>query len=236
MILISNIQPIKHSIIGNSLAVIMKEKGSIPLQPFYGQMGGFIIFNGPFSKHEDVVSVNLLGPNLTPSLDVEDGKLISGIQNGVFMLDGKRHIKILYSFSPKAVLNDMISLETSNLEVKKLAKLQEGTFAVRTHGIKETLYCIGGIRVLLPMFRTLDQPIISELLNLNLDSENASKVDPIFALQVFSLLENMLQNNPQNQEQMVLANGFHVIGYHLLLPPPSSSSSSSFSLLVNIVK
>ena len=178
-------------------------------------MSSFYFFNAPFAKHEDVVSVNLLGPNFNPSVDQDEGKVICGMQSGQFFLDGKRSLKVLFAYNPKAVINNLACLDTSAIESRRIAKLQDGTHAIRTHGIKETLYCIGGIRVLLPMFRTLDQPIMSEILKIDFDAQESAKLDPMFALQVFSLLENMLQNNPQNQEQMVIAHGFQVIGYLL---------------------
>lgn len=187
-------------------------------QAFFGQMSAVFFFAAPIPKHEDVAAIFSLGPNFTPNIDTYESKVVIGQQGSSFYLDGKRTLKIQLCYNPKAIYSINRCLETASEDLKLYAKKLPGTSIVRTHGIKETLYCTGGIRVLLPLFRTLDQPKMVEYFfkgSIQDTSVDSKRVDPMFALQVFSLLQNMLLNNPQNQQQMVLAHGFQVIGFLL---------------------
>ena len=172
------------------------------------------MFASPIPKHEDVQSIYMLGPNFTPVIDPVESKIIIGVHDKVFLLDGKRALKIFCALNPKGVFSNNRCLN-SVANVKESGTCLDGTRAVRTHGIKEALYCSGGIRVLLPLFRTLDQPIMTTIGIHDSNQMLSDSIDPNFALQVFHLLQNMLKNNPQNQQHMVLAHGFQIIG-HLL--------------------
>ena len=180
-------------------------------------MSKVFLFSSPIPKHEDVHAIFMLGPNFTPVIDPVESKIIVGVQGSNFLLDGKRSIKIHSAYNPKGVFSTNRCLNTV-ADCKHASFRLDGTSSVRTHGIKEALYCTGGIRVLLPLFRTLDQPlmaIISSVNGANSEEMLSDTVDTNFALQVFHLLQNMLQNNAQNQQHMVLAHGFQVIGYLL---------------------
>src|SRR3990167_2130994 len=273
--------------------MILRKDGNMRTQPYYGQMSSIYFFSTPVPRHEDVASIFHLGYNFDAiRSNDQENRVIVGQYGNQFWLDSKRYLKIQFYYHPKAVFNQNKCLEVSSYDydlinnifhtpqsysIQYAIKLP-GTSSIRTHGCKESLYCVGGIRILLPLFTLLhsssspyfnllkgletntttsgppppppssshppssvnstgpssfsQSPSPSSLSTSYLSSSSRSlqiqspsslssplstttSMDPLFTVQIFHLLENMLIANQQNQQQMVLFEGFEIIGYLL---------------------
>lgn len=181
------------------------------------------------------------------------GKIITGHNGPQFLLDGKRFLRIMCAYSPLAVYgrfeekavdtsltgcnNEYAGNKDSNLVVtrqllvRRDARLLQGTKAVRRMDIRAAIAASGGIRILLPLFQHLHQPLILQMMSVMiLDETESPTVDPTFTMQVFSLLEMLLQDMV-NQDQMIATDGFQMIGYLLERVNPQCLTKETVSHL-----
>src|SRR3990167_2555564 len=196
-------------------------------------------------KGEDVKAIYSMGANFTAKLDnIQNPKSITGENRKHFTIENRKAaLKIEFALYPTAIYGNERCMDVSKLEnntkIEYGIKL-EGTSIVRTHGIKEALYCVGGIRVLFPLFRILGQQrhtiIPSTSPNLH-DSSNLSILDHFsnpnthpssnFAIQVFSLLHTMLFGLFLFSSTIPFPSLLPILPF----PPPASSPSIPFHSL-----
>lgn len=95
-----------------------------------------------------------------------------------------------------------------------------------TRNVKDVIHCLGGIRVLFPLFAQLDQPLLPMP-----DTEIVYSADPANCCQLLGLLHDMLQGSTNNMEAMRRCNGFGVIGYLLHQISPMHLSRHAVPIL-----
>jgi len=95
-----------------------------------------------------------------------------------------------------------------------------------TRNVKDVVHCLGGIRVLFPLFAQLDQPLLPMPC-----SDIIYAADPANCCQLLGLLHDMLQGSANNLEAMRRSNGFAVIGYLLHQISPKHLSRQAIPIL-----
>jgi hypothetical protein len=116
------------------------------------------------------------------------------------------------------------------------ARCLSGTYRSTTKDMRDALDCLGGIKVLLPLFAQFDLPI------LNSDSKNSS-FDENICLSIWKLIFSMLRDSSENHRLMDViegnktkGNGFKTISYFLERISPNHLKIDVFYLLIDKTK
>ena len=96
--------------------------------------------------------------------------------------------------------------------------------------MKDIIHCIGGIKVILPIFAQLDQPELPKTPDTPIDYS----VDRRLLLQSLALLGDMLHKSETNQHEMLRCKGFPVIGFLLQQSSPEHFSSETIVTLEDL--
>jgi hypothetical protein len=86
----------------------------------------------------------------------------------------------------------------------KRAVMLDGTRSVTTSGIQESLFSIGGIQLLLPLFSNKYRPQLSEPIDIN--------------TRVISLISELVRGNTYYQSQLLRSRFFELMGHLLSVP------------------
>jgi hypothetical protein len=117
---------------------------------------------------------------------------------------------------------------SSKVRVPMHARRLPGTHQCSTRDINDMLDCMGGIRVLFPIFVQLDQPIKGP------DGALSYDVDADFLVQLLGLICDMIYENPSNQKFMA-DQGFGVIAHLLSHVSPEHLSVGALDAIERLV-
>jgi hypothetical protein len=105
-----------------------------------------------------------------------------------------------------------------------------GTHHCVTRDINDTLDCLGGIKVLFPLFVQLDNPV-----KLPHTGVLSHEVDPEFLTNLLKILTGMIRSNSANQQFMQNEQGFGVISHLLNHLSPENLTVATLNAMVALV-
>ncbi|KAL6080677.1 hypothetical protein QOT17_000314 [Balamuthia mandrillaris] len=116
-------------------------------QPLFGQMGQVLIVQGLLSDLE-VQGLYSLGPNMNPK-HAFGVATITGQKGSYLYFNGKRcPYKLLYSYDPKGCASHLV-VDSCTHSNDRYALVLPGTATHRTSHAGDSLFCAGGVKVLL---------------------------------------------------------------------------------------
>jgi len=186
---------------------------------FFGQLGAILIFDDALSAANaksvfikatqgelNQAGTGCFGPDL-------ENKLL------VYYNGAARAGKYLLDLSPERVNNKILN-----------AQILGRVHSCVTHDVKDIIHCLGGIRVVFPIFAQLDQPEVP----VSEDQPINYAIDTRLIVNAISLLGDLLSNSPSNQDVMQKSQGFEVIGYLLEKSSPEHISGESVIALEDL--
>ena len=188
------------------------------LNHFSGQLGEILFFDGNITVPQ-LQSLFLLYSEMTNnnSDTTRFGELESKIQ--------------LYYNCTARIDSEFLDLTPEKNREKRLHSNRAGNLHTAiTKDVKDIIHCIGGIKVLLPLFAQLDQPLVPS----SPDEPIDYSVNKHLLLQSLGLLGDMLTKSETNQMEMLRCQGFSVIGYLLQKSSPEHLTGESIFCLEDL--
>ena len=213
------LQPLNCVRIGTNCKITSSTLQLYRESPFYGQMGDIYFLDDVLTANQ-VKQLHSLGPSYDISEQIEASRADTK-RNELVDLPSK----IFLHFNCRARVGKFyldIAPETNRdrrLDAKVLGNLN----ACSTRDVKDIIHCLGGIKVLFPLFAQLNQPLVPRS---NDDAIDYS-VDSKLLLQVLALLGDMLNKSDTNQEEMLRCSGFAVVGYLVQRASPQHLTSDT---------
>lgn len=218
-----NIKKIDRGRIGTNSEISQGSNRLYRENPLNGQMSTIYLFDENLSETY-IKGLYEIGPNYISIFHPSDSILYDKSFN--FLFDGQFSSKILFCLNPKSKYkNEKILINNAyelNSEIQYI-KLLSGTKICVTHNIKDIIGCLGGIKVLFPLFLNLDKIVQ--------DSEE----DSYLAYELLTLILDLLKNHQENQEEMILSRGFQVINFLLKQISPQHMCNLMVKLIPKFV-
>eukprot|EP00026_Physarum_polycephalum_P000200 Phypoly_transcript_00200.p1 GENE.Phypoly_transcript_00200~~Phypoly_transcript_00200.p1 ORF type:complete len:1988 (-),score=255.41 Phypoly_transcript_00200:62-5914(-) len=170
--------------------------------PFYGQMGAVYMFDDVLEPKQ-IMSIYNLGPDYSDSFQ-EPGT------------DNTLTSKLYWNYNCRAVEGKMCvdNSPDKTLDYSLDAKIV-GVNSCVTRDVKDIIHCLGGLKVLFPLFAQLSQPPSPKASMRQIDYS----ADPRLTVQVLGLLRDMLGSDT-NQQEILRSRGIAVVGFLLQQAPP----------------
>ncbi|KAF0973818.1 hypothetical protein FDP41_007205 [Naegleria fowleri] len=226
---------------------------------FNGQMGTLCVFDESLPPNI-IQLIYGLGYNYMNCFQPTDSVLAknnSKAQEYLQLFDGSITQKIILCYSPKSranlnkicvnntpeafhqlqLYNGLASLGESVPQIKTdihqsmlNARILNGTQLCVTHNAKDIIGCLGGIKVLFPLFLQLDRlSHTDQVVSVNDRSE------PYMVNTLFSLLIDLLSEHVDNLEDMARCRGFLVISFLLKQISPQHLTRSTVALIPTLL-
>ncbi|XP_077215298.1 binding protein isoform X2 [Tasmannia lanceolata] len=207
---------------------------------FIGQIGPVYMFGDAIS-FEQIKGIYSLGPSYMYSFlgnDITlsaDNPLFSGV------LDPKDGLASKIIFGVNAQASDGRTLFNVSPTVdytldKNLfeAMVMDGTQICSRRLLQHIIYCVGGVSVFFPLltqFHSSEKQENGGLEHTLLRSITRDRL----AAEVIELISSVLDENPENQQQMYLLSGFSILGFLLRSVPPPQLNLETFSALKHLL-
>ncbi|EGG24619.1 BEACH domain-containing protein [Cavenderia fasciculata] len=180
--------------------------------PLYGQMGAFNIFDDALSPSQ-IQAIYKLGPNFNTAFQDVEG-LGTGSKN-LHTFDSSLTSRLFLNYNCRAIEGDICldnSLASGGDHNKDATLVSINPCVSRD--IKDIIYCLGGIKVLLPLIPQINMTLADPSRELTSNSE--------LTIQVLGLFKDMLRGSEANQEEMLRVHGLSVLSYLLQQVPPEN--------------
>eukprot|EP00761_Pharyngomonas_kirbyi_P000202 gb/GECH01000202.1/.p1 GENE.gb/GECH01000202.1/~~gb/GECH01000202.1/.p1 ORF type:complete len:3078 (+),score=643.06 gb/GECH01000202.1/:1-9234(+) len=179
-------------------------------QALNGQTGAFYMFDDVLSEQQ-VSALYEAGPNFmwsTPSQQLPFSRGDYSVLNTLFE-SSSSHGRLFLAYNPKAIQGNTLLDNTpeSSRKAGMEGTIRSGTIPCATHNVQDIIGCLGGIKVLFPLFLQMD--ILSHT------EESLDEVDPYLTAEIVALFSQLLYEHPDNQSDMERCNGFLVINFLL---------------------
>lgn len=200
-------KPLNKSALGTNCIVNTVAKKHHSLN---GQIGAFYMFDDILSEQQ-VSTLFEAGPNFmwsTPSQELPFFLGDHSVLNSLFE-NSSSHGRLFLAYNPKAIHGNKLLDNTPEGSRKSGMEgtLRPGTYPCATHNVQDIIGCLGGIKVLFPLFLQMD--ILSHT------EESLDEVDPYLTAEIVALFSQLLYEHPDNQSDMERCNGFLVINFLL---------------------
>lgn len=183
---------VKHCRLGLS-----SSQHSGPKYALRGQVAGLAFFEEILTA-EDIKLMYQVGTGLFSSL-----RQIQDVLSRPAPLFSQKRAKLAFMYTPRAT-SGQYCLEPLSKMPDRRAVMLDGTHNVITSGIQESLFSIGGIQLLLPLFSSKYRPQLSEPIDIN--------------TRVISLISELVRGNPYYQSQLLSSRFFELMGHLLSVP------------------
>lgn len=107
-------------------------------------------------------------------------------------------------------------------------RILKGTLLCDTHNVQDIIGCLGGIKVLFPLFVQMDQ--------LSRSTESPDELDPYLTMELITLIHDMLRDHPDNQDDILRSRGFTIINHLLRQVSPQHLTLQTVRAIFNISK
>lgn len=206
---------LSRSMFGNNIEVRSPVRKILRRNPFFGQLGPVMVFDDQLNASQVQFVFNLFAENAANDSGTSCfGELESKI--------------ILYFNSTARVAKFYLDLSPEKNREKRLDAKQVGNiFPCVKRDVKDIIHCLGGIKVLLPLFAQLDQPLAPN----NPGEEIDYTTDTQYILQALALLGDMLGKSETNEREMERCQGFPIIGFLLEKAVPEHFTSETLVTL-----
>jgi hypothetical protein len=144
-----------------------------------------------------------------------------------FLFDGQISNKILFSFHPKLTNNDVCFNNVPNPNELTTSKIINGTKLCITNNVKDMIGCLGGIKVLFPLFLQLDQYSYSH--------QNKDDFNPYLINEIFALILNFIRDHNDNLEDMIFCKGFQIIRFLFLQISPKHITEETIKYFMKLL-
>jgi hypothetical protein len=187
----------KNAIVKHCRLGLSSSQHSGPKFALRGQMAGFAFFEELLIA-EDIKLLYQAGSGLFSSL-----RQIQDVLTRPASLFSQKRAKLAFVYTPRAT-SGQYCLEPYTKMHDKRAVMLDGTRSVTTSGIQESLFSIGGIQLLLPLFSNKYRPQLSEPIDIN--------------TRVISLISELVRGNTYYQSQLLRSRFFELMGHLLSVP------------------
>ncbi|EFC50489.1 predicted protein [Naegleria gruberi] len=221
---------------------------------FNGQMGTICVFDETLLPNIIQLIYNL-GYNYMNCFQPTDSVLAKQSQEYLQLFDGSITQKIILCYSPKAranynkiclnntpeafyqlqLHNGLVSGVENVPQIKSdihqamlNSRILNGTQLCVTHNAKDIIGCLGGIKVLFPLFLQMDR--LSHT-----DQVISEKADPFLVNTLFSLIIDLLSAHNDNLEDMARCRGFLVISFLLKQISPQHLTRNTVALIPSLL-
>eukprot|EP00698_Gefionella_okellyi_P026273 TRINITY_DN9942_c0_g1_i1.p1 TRINITY_DN9942_c0_g1~~TRINITY_DN9942_c0_g1_i1.p1 ORF type:complete len:2968 (+),score=749.63 TRINITY_DN9942_c0_g1_i1:68-8971(+) len=194
-----------------------QQRGSL-----FGQMGTVHLFSEALTSQQ-LLALYRLGPDYAYSLQTTDSTDIPDVIKP--LVDGGVATKCFVAYNT-VTCDGRLALDMTPEHIL------HGVIQCSTRNVRDIIHCLGGIRVLLPLFAQLEalQPLPPQITDMSF-----YMADPAHGQQVLSLLLEVLANSRDNFEAMRKFNGFGVISYLLQQLSPRLLSQDTIQLLRQVM-
>jgi hypothetical protein len=187
---------------------------TLTCSPFFGQLGTIYFLDDVITPAQAKGFYDL-GPMYSSCFQIADlSAPVSKSSSSLF--EGGLFSKIVFCYNCKAsegkfYLDISPAVDATAAPSKPSARGLGHLNACVTRDVKSQIRCLGGIKIFLPLFAQVDQPLVP--------SEPSDAVsyesDPQFLYQVISCLNEMLRASDTNQHEFWKCHGFAVVGFLL---------------------
>eukprot|EP00698_Gefionella_okellyi_P004064 TRINITY_DN1378_c0_g1_i1.p1 TRINITY_DN1378_c0_g1~~TRINITY_DN1378_c0_g1_i1.p1 ORF type:complete len:2456 (-),score=520.26 TRINITY_DN1378_c0_g1_i1:2419-9516(-) len=219
-------EPMAHCRIGAAA-------GSLSNTSLFGQLGAIYFFNDALTASQ-ARAVYQLGADYAYTFLPTNVGLAGDQQPQI--LDGSLSSKIFLTYNSMSCDGKLCldnTLENTMFVREPLHATMHAIQQCITRNVKEVIHCLGGVRVLFPLFAQLDQPLQPPA---DATDPVVYAADPAMCNQLLGLLHDMLQGSSTNIESMRKRNGFGVISYLLQQLSPQHISWQAIPIIGRLIE
>lgn len=214
------IASIGHKHMQNSQVVLSTKATQFVSTSLFGNVGAFHFFEDVLTVSQ-IAQIYALGPQYLSYFDPNDADSVLSQKFSIF--DGYLQNKLLISVNARA---QICGVCLNIAFPRSLAAIKETQFCA-SQNAKDILGCLGGMKVLFPLFFRIDKLSHSE--------QSADSLDPYLVNSIICLTLDMLRNHKDNMDDMNRWKGFQVIGYLLKLISPQHRTQQTVKLIPTII-
>jgi len=199
------------------------------LHGFCGQMGAIHFFNEPLSP----LQIEILH-SLPPDSNALHTNTLIGSKQGRAMgenIQGKIFLCYHCKSRKDGVILDNTPCDNKGKSDYRHAHILGSLHSCVTKDIADAIHCMGGLKVLLPLFAQLAQPMQT----LGEGEERLIKRDSELSGMIMGLMGHLLHANLLHQQHLVLCQGFSAVSVALLSVPSSYINSHFLSALQKVM-
>eukprot|EP01080_Neovahlkampfia_damariscottae_P008372 gene8372-197_t len=200
--------------------------GQYQQNAFHGQIGSIYMFEDILST-QTINALYTIGSNYNSTFHQSDAYMFD--KNIQFLFDGSLSSKLLLALNPKSTDKLKTICVNNALENNphwKETYILPGTNLCNTYKLRDIISCLGGIKVIFPLFLQMDKMT---------HTDDSQDVDTYLVNQLLKIVIDLLDDHKNNQYGMEISKGFYVINFLLKQISPKHINDYTVQLLPQLL-